>query len=252
MLRDRRVGRGHLPGRWVHDGGHPVEPPVPGQPAQPERDLVLSVGQLGLFHRFAQHPTPLRRVRQRPHQQVCPFAVPVPTGRWIRQLDPIPLGFLTGRMINDRDRATLRRMARLAHRPHTPQPQRPGERGIRPVIAEVGDLVEQGRRPQMRVLNQPGRAARGVPCERVVTGRCPDPDLPFPVEIHLDRLAVPADMPGDRRDRPTPPAQRVDVHVVLLCEHEAGPLRVAGGGQRPSASRGPRHGCGSHTGGEFQ
>ena len=160
VLRDRRVRGGDLPGRGVHDGGHPVEPPVPGQPAEPERDLVLGVGQVRLFHRFTQHPTPLAGVRQRPHQQVCLLAVPVPTGRWVRQFDPIPLGFLTGGVIDDRDRAALRRVARLAHRPDTPQPQRPGERRIRPVIPQGGDLVEQRGRPQVRVLAQPGRAVR--------------------------------------------------------------------------------------------
>ena len=198
VLRDWRVRCGDLPGGGFNDRRHPVEPPVPGQAAEPERYLVLGVGKVGLFHRFAEHATPLRGVRQSSHQQVCLLAVPIPSVRWVRQFHPIPLGFLAGRVINHRDRAALRRVAWLAHRPDIAEPQRPGERRIRPVIPQGSDLVEQRGRPQVWVLLEPGRAVRQVTGERVVTGRCADPDLPLAVEIGPDRSSVLADMPGDR------------------------------------------------------
>jgi len=51
-------------------------------------------------------------------------------------------------------------------RPQLAQPQLTGERRIRPVEAEHDDLVEQGHRPQMRILDQPLTAIDRVPLER--------------------------------------------------------------------------------------
>src|SRR5450755_2354706 len=79
------------------------------------------------------------------------------------------------------------------------------------------------------------------------------PTLSLPVQVGADRSPVLADMPGDRRDRPAPPAQCVDVHVVLLCEHEAGPLRIAGVWSRDRQHRrGPAVDAGATQGGDFQ
>ncbi len=54
----------------------------------------------------------------------------------------------------------------------------------------------------MWILGQPGGGVVDEPGELVLPGRRTLADLPFPLEIGPDRFAVPADMPGDRRDRP--------------------------------------------------
>jgi len=58
-----------------------------------------------------------------------------PVQRVARPYAEFRIGF-PHRRLDDRDRAVLRRMVRLADRPDTPQPQRPGEIRIRPVIPQ--------------------------------------------------------------------------------------------------------------------
>lgn len=202
VFRDRRVAAGDLSRPGVHHGGHPIEPPVVGDPAELARDVVLGVDQVRLVHRFAELPTPFRRVRQRPHQQVGPFTVTVPMLGRIGQLHPIPLGFRTRRVLDDRRGAAFRGMARLARWPQGPHPQRPRERRIRARVAQLHDLVKKRRRPHMRVLTQPRRAVVGEPGEHVRPGRGALTDPPAALQIGPDRFAVPPDMPGDRRNRP--------------------------------------------------
>ena len=161
----------------MHDGGHPVEPPRRGEPAQGAGDPVQALDQVRLVHRRGQPAPPPARVRQRPDQQAR-LGAPAPGRGRVRQLHPVPLGLIPGRVVDHRDRPALRGMARLAVRPQAPGPQLPGERRIRAVVPSVRHLVEQGGRPQVRVLGQPGRAVRGERPERISRRPGPDPGLP--------------------------------------------------------------------------
>jgi hypothetical protein len=79
------------------------------------------------------------------------------------------------------------------------------------------------------------------------------PRFPLAVQVVPDRIAVPADVAGDRGDRPALPAKRVDIHVVLPCDHEHRvSLEQLVPGQRPPASKQTRPSWRSHTGGEFR
>ncbi len=49
------------------------------------------------------------------------------------------------------------------------------------------------------------------------------------LQVDAHRLAVAPSVAGDGRDRPPPLEQRMDLHVILLCEHSPGvSLRIAG------------------------
>ena len=71
------------------------------------------------------------------------------------------------------------------------------------------------------IIKQPlGRVAKErLEQIRVVTG--PLPSDAVAGQVGPDGLAVMSQVPGDRRDRPALPAERVSVHIVLPCEHAA-------------------------------
>ena len=203
VLGDRGERRGHLPRTGVADRRHPVEPPAAGQPTQFGADPVQGVDQDRLFHAPAEHPAPSAGVRQRADQQECPASVACggPGGGRVGQLDPVELGLFPGRVVDHRGRTSLRRGARFTRRAQAPGPQLAGERGVRPVVTEVDDLVEQGHRPQVRVLGQPGPAVVAERGELIWAGRRADPGLAA-VQVGADGLAVATQVPSDRRDRP--------------------------------------------------
>ena len=89
-------------------------------------------------------------------------------------------------------------------RTQTPVADLASERRIRPAIPERGDLVEQRRRPHMRVLREPLADIRLEPVEHVDLGLGPNAGLTFAVQIRPDRLTVPASVSGNGRDRPAP------------------------------------------------
>ena len=72
----------------------------------------------------------------------------------------------------------------------------------RPVVAERDDFVEQRQRPQMRVLDEAFPAVVDEHVEPIDTGRSADVGDTIAGQIGADRLAVAAEMTGDRRDRP--------------------------------------------------
>src|SRR5680860_1560213 len=86
---------------------------------------------------------------------------PPPARRWVGQLEPVELGFGSGWMVDDRVVTTGRCLARLAMRPQRPGPQTAGEARIGTLIAERDDLVEQGGRPQVRVISEPDLGVLG-------------------------------------------------------------------------------------------
>ena len=177
---------------------------------------------------------------------------PTPGGWWVRQLKPVPLGFLTRRMVDHRDRAAFRGTARFARRAQPTVPDLPGQRRIRQGKTQWLQLIEQRDRPQMRVFFQSGGHIADERGERVRLRRSTFTGGASTRQIVTDRLSVTTQMPGDRRDRPALAGQRMRVHVFLPCEHgRQGSFELACG-QRPPASKEPHLSRWSHTGGEFQ
>jgi hypothetical protein len=73
---------------------------------------------------------------------------------------------------------------------------------IRPGEAEIDDPIEQRRRPQMRIIDQPLPAVDEEILHRLRPGRLALTRTALAVQIRTDRLAVMAEMVGERGDRP--------------------------------------------------
>ena len=173
---------------------------------------VDSFGVVFLLLGLREHPAPRARVRQRPDQQVRVLPLP-PRRRRIRQLDPVPLGLLARRVRDHRELLRHpRRRAVIAPRPQPPPAQSPRERRVRPLIAQIGDLVEQRRGPQVRVITEPDPAVRPERREPVRARGRPLPRFPLPRQVRPDRLPVSSQVPGDRRHRPSSFPQRMRFH----------------------------------------
>ncbi len=163
------------------------------------------------------------RMRQRPHQHMR-----LGTPRRGRQLQPVPLHLGTRGMSDVGRGAALHPGARFTMRPQPALPQLTGERLIRPLIPQGDHFVEQGRRPHVTVVRQPLAHVRLEPVERVLHSATPYPRRPFASQVGADGLAVPAHVAGDRRDRPALLPQRVDLHILSLCQHQARAPLLAG------------------------
>jgi len=100
-------------------------------------------------------------------------------------------------------------------RPQLPVAQLAGEGRIGTRVAESHDLGEQDRGPHVLVVNQPLTHVGLDLVERVRHGPLTHTDLSFSVQVATDRLAVPANVTGDGRDRPPPLLQRVDLQVFV-------------------------------------
>lgn len=218
VLGDRGEGRGHLAGLGVAHGGHPVEAPLLRQPTQLAGRLVQGVDELGLVLGRSEGAAPLAGVSERTDEQVRVLA-PAPRRRRVGELEPVPLGLLTRWVLDRCVRPTLGGRAGLAVRPQIPSADLACEGRIRPVVAKPGDLIEQGHCPQVRVFGEACADVVDERLERVVGGGLPDAGGPLVVEVGADGLAVPVQVPGDRRDRPALPAQCVSVDVFLPCQH---------------------------------
>src|SRR5680860_911412 len=101
----------------------------------------------------SEHRAPPARVRERTDEQVRGRA-PAPRGWRVWKFEPVELGLGPCRVGDDRVVPPGRVLARLAVRPQRPGPQAAGEARIRTLVAERDDLVEQGGRPQMRIVAQ--------------------------------------------------------------------------------------------------
>jgi hypothetical protein len=135
-------------------------------------------------------------MRQRTDEQMRRLA-PAPLRRRIGQLHPVPLCFLTRWVLDHCDRAALRRSARLARRAQTTSPDLTRHRRIGLPVAELKQLIEQRRGPQMRIITQPLPAVRGERLEPIIPATPTHPSLPAG-QIRADRLTVPAKMTSDR------------------------------------------------------
>jgi hypothetical protein len=222
VLGDPGKRRGQPPGRRRADRGHAVKPPAPRQPTQPADHPVQPVDQVRQILGLHQHPTPLPRARQRADQQVRLLS-PAPAGGRVGQLQPVPLRLKPRWVLDHLVVAAGRRLAGLAVRPQPARPERARERRVRPRVAQLAHLVEQGRSPQMRVALQPQPAVVGERLEAVRLVAHPHSRGALPAQIGPDRLAVTPQMLGDRRDRPALPAQRMCLHV-FLPQHPVGLL----------------------------
>ena len=145
-------------------------------------------------------------------------------------------------MVDHRDRATLRGRARFTRRAQLAEAELTGERRIRLLEPERDDLVEQDLGHHVRILDQTRPAVVYESREPVWARRRSRSGRARAVQVAGDRLAVVSEMAGDRRDRPAPLAERVSVHIILLCEHGTGLPLMPAGRRRPPAWKGaPPH-----------
>lgn len=211
-----RLGRigGQAVGAGDHDRRHPVGPPDPGGAAEGDEHAVHRLGEVPEGHLLAEHAAEAPRVRQRAEQQERRRSP-----RRVVQLKPVPLDLLAGRVVDlDRHRAAAMVLADQAQRPQLKAPQLPDQRRVAAIEPGLGELAEQHRRVQVRVIDEP---RLDIATERFQAARRRPAVLPDALALHVlrDRLAVAAGMPADRGHGPAARLQRVYLHVVLLCEH---------------------------------
>ena len=119
-----------------------------------------------------------------------------------------------------------RGLARLAMRPQPPAAKRRGSRSD----TTPGSRVPAARRTASTPTGADHRPAGSGSTQRTAPNtsgsRPPAARRPLPPQIRTDRLTVMTQMPGDRRDRPALPAQRMRLHIVLPREHP-GPPKIA-------------------------
>ena len=107
-------------------------------------------------------------------------------------------------------------------------------------VAEPLHFVIEGRGPHVRVIDEPQLDVGDEGPERIGLRSPADSGGPVPVEIGPDRLSAPAQVAGDRGDRPAPLSECMCFHVFPMCEHaERVSLRAVLLG-RLSASKGAR------------
>ena len=141
-------------------------------------------------------------------------------------------------------------------RPQLPLPDLPRERRVTPVITQQDNLIEQGCRPQVVIVAEPGPDVTLERRQRIRRRRPAAAGRPLARQIRPDSLTVSSQMAGYGRDRPAPVLQRMSFHVFSSCEHVGeGLFELAG--QEPPASRRPRLNWGTFgpprlTSGEFQ
>ena len=119
-------------------------------------------------------------------------------------------------------RAALHTRARFAMRSEFAVTQVVREPLIAAIEPQRDDLVEQHRRPHVRIIGEPLTHVHLEPIERIHDRRrlATNTDLPLTAQIRAHRLAVMTNMTSDRRQRPTLHAQRVDLHICSLCDHQ--------------------------------
>ncbi len=216
VLRERGELRDQVAGAVVQDRPHPVEPPGLREPAQQGEQGRHRGEQVRGVHRRGDHAPPDTRVRERPDQDIRGLASEPPMRGRVGHLDPVELGLLPGRVLDDRVCAFGDVRARGARRTQPAGTNLPRQRRIRPLVTERSQLVEQRHRPQVRVLGQSRGGVVDERVERVRDGALTHPGLAFTVQIRADGLAVMVRAAGDLADRHPLPFQSVDVHAAPL------------------------------------
>jgi hypothetical protein len=159
--------------------------------------------QVRLLLALAEDRPELAGMRERPDQHV---RLPAPRGT--RKLQPVPLDLLPLRLGALDRRPTLVPSAGLAARPETTPAKLAHEGDVAAPVAERDHLLVQRRAPQVRVLQHPLAHVRDEGGEHVGTARAAHAGhLPAP-QVGADRLAVAAEVAGDRTDRPAPAVKR--------------------------------------------
>lgn len=129
----------------------------------------------------------------------------------------------------DRRRLAAAVLADHTHRPQLEPAQLPHQRRVGAVEADRRQLAMEHRHLQVRVVAEARLdvAAVGLQAAR---RRPPPLAAALAPQIAPHRLRIPAGVPGDRSHRPGARSERVNLHVVVLCEHPRGalPTRVAG------------------------
>ncbi len=114
--------------------------------------------------------------------------------------------------------------ARLAARPQPEQSNLAHERHIGALKPETQDLPVEHRPVDMGIV---GKARRQILTKRFHAARHRLTRARGLTQVLADRLAVTAGVSGDRRYRPAPARQGVDLHIVLLCQHPQCPFQVS-------------------------
>jgi hypothetical protein len=207
----------HLIGAGLDHRGHPIDPPALRRPTEPDQHLVDGDDQMTLIVGLGEPAATAIRMGQGADEHER-LAAP----RRVIELQPVPLDLLTRRVVDVHMSPPVRRGARFTMRAQLAVAQLAGERRIRLGVAERHHLGEQHRRPHVHVVAQPLTDIGLEPGEHVRPSLRPHARFPPARQVGADRLAVPAGVAGDSRDRPAPLAQRCDLHVFLCCQHRDG------------------------------
>ena len=101
----------------------------------------------------------------------------------------------------------------LAARAEPGHPHLAHEARVTQPVAELDDLVVERGAPDVRVVGEAGREVGDEALERVGLASPADAGLAFTAQVIPDRLAVPAEVTGDGRDRPSPLSECMCFHV---------------------------------------
>jgi len=82
----------------------------------------------------------------------------------------------------------------------------------------LGELTAP-RGPQVRIISQPQPAVLDERIDQIRHRLSPRTRLTNPIQIRPNGFSIMAKVPGDRRDRPTPPPQRMRFHIFLPGQH---------------------------------
>jgi hypothetical protein len=112
------------------------------------------------------------------------------------------LDLFSRRMLDLDGGAALDTGTRLAVRAQTPGPKAPSEARIAETEPKRADLVIERAGPDVWILLQALCQIRHERFEGIGFSATPFTSDSLSVQVIADRPAVPAEMPGDRRDRP--------------------------------------------------
>ncbi|MFD0528138.1 hypothetical protein ACFQ1I_15160 [Kitasatospora arboriphila] len=218
---DRCELLGQLAGRRAPDGRVAVEAPARCRAAESPQQVVDGLQHLREVVAVEEDAAPAAAVAQRAGQQVGLRAA-VPAGPGVGEVRPAEPDLLLVGVPAARPAAGGAGVAVPARRAQPVSAQGTGEGRVAAAVAEVGDLVEERGRRQVRVVRQAQAAVREEG-EEDVLGRGAHPGLAVPGQVPPDGLAVPSEMPGDRRDRPSLAVEPPDIQVFVRAEQPKPP-----------------------------
>ena len=129
--------------------------------------------------------------------------------------------------------------ARHALGPQPAIPNMAGQRRIRPGETQWSQLIQQCRRPEVRVPDKPLCHLGDEHVERVRRDSNLCSQAALPSQIGLDGDAVVVGAAGDLTDRNPLSFERVEIHVITLVIEKEGPSRAGSWSTAISIERGP-------------